>query len=76
MAEAADTERQIEIQANGGNGTAYRPPPRTKEIMIRNQVRKGRDKDSYINIGILFDPPGGQKALNVVDEGNRFWKGV
>ena len=40
MAEAQDVERQMEAQnggANGGaNGSAYRPPPRTKEVMVKN----------------------------------------
>lgn len=39
-AEAQDIERQMEAQnggANGGaNGSAYRPPPRTKEVMVKN----------------------------------------
>ena len=38
--EAQDIERQMEAQnggANGGaNGSAYRPPPRTKEVMVKN----------------------------------------
>jgi len=39
-AEAQDIERQMEAQngnGNGGaNGSAYRPPPRTKEVMVKN----------------------------------------
>ena len=39
-AEAQDIERQMDAQnggANGGaNGSAYRPPPRTKEVMVKN----------------------------------------
>jgi len=38
-AEAQDIERQMDAQngANGaGNGAAYRPPPRTKEVMVKN----------------------------------------
>ena len=38
--EAQDIEHQMEAQnggANGGaNGSAYRPPPRTKEVMVKN----------------------------------------
>lgn len=38
-AEAQDIERQME-NANGANGntngSAYRPPPRTKEVMVKN----------------------------------------
>ena len=37
-AEAQDIEKQMENQngTNGANGAAYRPPPRTKEVMVKN----------------------------------------
>lgn len=37
-AEAQDIERQMEGQngAQNQNGSAYRPPPRTKEVMVKN----------------------------------------
>ena len=50
-AEALDIERQIEIE--GGNGAAYRPPPRTKEIMIKNQNVKLK----YCFTCKIFRPP-------------------
>ena len=50
-AEALDIERQIEIE--GGNGAAYRPPPRTKEVVIRNQSVKLK----YCFTCKIFRPP-------------------
>ena len=51
--EAWDTERQIEIQSNGAGGTAYRPPPRTKEIVVKNQTVKLK----YCFSCKIFRPP-------------------
>lgn len=50
--EAWDTERQIEIQPNG-NGTAYRPPPRTRETIVNNQTVKLK----YCFSCKIFRPP-------------------
>ncbi|XP_064629563.1 palmitoyltransferase ZDHHC9-like isoform X3 [Lineus longissimus] len=50
--EAADLERQIEIPAAGSPGT-YRPPPRTKEVVIRGQVVKLK----YCFTCKIFRPP-------------------
>jgi len=53
-AEAADLERQIEnSENNGSNGTAYRPPPRTREITVRNQPVKLK----YCFTCKIFRPP-------------------
>lgn len=55
-AEAADTERQIEVAANatnGANGAAYRPPPRTKEIIVKNTSVKLK----YCFTCKIFRPP-------------------
>ena len=51
--EAWETERQIEIQSNGASGTAFRPPPRTKEIVVRNQTIKLK----YCFTCKIFRPP-------------------
>ena len=51
--EALDTERQIEVMPNGGDGAAYRPPPRTKEIRVKNQVIKLK----YCFSCKIFRPP-------------------
>jgi palmitoyltransferase ZDHHC9/14/18 len=51
--EAADIERQIEVQTVVGNGTAYRPPPRTKEVVINNQTMKLK----YCFTCKIFRPP-------------------
>ena len=37
-AEAMDNERQEGVDC--GNGAAYRPPPRTREVLIKNQTIK------------------------------------
>ena len=37
-AEAMDNEKQESVDY--GNGAAYRPPPRTKEVLIKNQTVK------------------------------------
>ncbi|KAH3735750.1 hypothetical protein DPMN_042285 [Dreissena polymorpha] len=50
--EAADIERQIDIP-NPGGPTAYRPPPRTKEVLIRGQVVKLK----YCFTCKIFRPP-------------------
>ncbi|XP_054162985.1 palmitoyltransferase ZDHHC18-like [Oppia nitens] len=50
--EAADTERQIEVP-NGSNSPTYRPPPRTKEIVINNQTIKLK----YCFTCKIFRPP-------------------
>ena len=51
--EAWDTERQIEIQSNGGNGSAFRPPPRNKEVVVRGQTVKLK----YCFTCKIFRPP-------------------
>ena len=38
-AEAEYIEKQIEV-TNGSNSPTYRPPPRTKEVIINNQIVK------------------------------------
>lgn len=50
--EAADLERQIEIPNSTTTG-AYRPPPRTKEVLIRGQVVKLK----YCFTCKIFRPP-------------------
>ncbi|CAG2161504.1 unnamed protein product [Oppiella nova] len=50
--EAADTERQIEVP-NGSNSPTYRPPPRTKEIVINGQTLKLK----YCFTCKIFRPP-------------------
>ncbi|CAG2103994.1 unnamed protein product [Medioppia subpectinata] len=50
--EAADTERQIEVP-NGSNSPTYRPPPRTKEIVINGQTIKLK----YCFTCKIFRPP-------------------
>ena len=52
--EAKDIERQIENGAEGAtNGTAYRPPPRTKEVVVNNQPVKLK----YCFTCKIFRPP-------------------
>ncbi|CAB4065880.1 ZDHHC9_14_18 [Lepeophtheirus salmonis] len=53
--EAWDTERREALINNNGNlpGTAYRPPPRTKEIFIKNQSIKLK----YCFTCKIFRPP-------------------
>ena len=50
-AEARDIERQIEIEI--GTGAAYRPPPRTREVLIKNQTVKLK----YCFTCKIFRPP-------------------
>ncbi|XP_076467335.1 palmitoyltransferase ZDHHC18-B-like isoform X3 [Babylonia areolata] len=50
--EAADLERQMEVPNAGSPGT-YRPPPRTKEVVIKGQVVKLK----YCFTCKLFRPP-------------------
>ncbi|XP_071041642.1 palmitoyltransferase ZDHHC18 isoform X2 [Parasteatoda tepidariorum] len=50
--EAADTEKQIEVP-NGSNSPTYRPPPRTKEILIQGQTVKLK----YCFTCKIFRPP-------------------
>ncbi|XP_033739648.1 palmitoyltransferase ZDHHC9-like isoform X1 [Pecten maximus] len=50
--EAADTEKQIEIPSTTSPGT-YRPPPRTKEVVIKGQVVKLK----YCFTCKIFRPP-------------------
>ncbi|XP_063164247.1 palmitoyltransferase ZDHHC14 isoform X2 [Candoia aspera] len=50
--EAADLERQIDI-ANGSSAGGYRPPPRTKEIVINGQTVKLK----YCFTCKIFRPP-------------------
>jgi palmitoyltransferase ZDHHC9/14/18 len=51
--EAADIEKQVELQTVVGNGTAYRPPPRTKEVVIKNHTVKLK----YCFTCKIFRPP-------------------
>ncbi|UYV63835.1 ZDHHC14, partial [Cordylochernes scorpioides] len=51
-AEAADIEKQIEVP-NGSSSPTYRPPPRTKEVIIRNQTIKLK----YCFTCKIFRPP-------------------
>ncbi|KAB7505792.1 putative palmitoyltransferase ZDHHC14 [Armadillidium nasatum] len=50
--EALYTEMQIEVPSNG-NGAAYRPPPRTKEVLIRGTTVKLK----YCFTCKIFRPP-------------------
>lgn len=50
--EAADIEKLIEI-SNGSNSPTYRPPPRTKEILINGQIVKLK----YCFTCKIFRPP-------------------
>ncbi|KAF8778760.1 palmitoyltransferase ZDHHC18-like [Argiope bruennichi] len=50
--EAADTEKQIEVP-NGSSSPTYRPPPRTKEIVIHGQTVKLK----YCFTCKIFRPP-------------------
>lgn len=50
--EAADTEKQIEVP-NGSSSPTYRPPPRTKEIVIQGQTVKLK----YCFTCKIFQPP-------------------
>ncbi|XP_017580454.1 palmitoyltransferase ZDHHC14 [Pygocentrus nattereri] len=49
--EAADVERQID--ANGASGPGYRPPPRTREVLINGQTVKLK----YCFTCKIFRPP-------------------
>ncbi|XP_072542796.1 palmitoyltransferase ZDHHC14 isoform X2 [Salminus brasiliensis] len=50
--EAADVERQIDA-ANGAGGPGYRPPPRTREVVINGQTVKLK----YCFTCKIFRPP-------------------
>ncbi|XP_066533172.1 palmitoyltransferase ZDHHC14 isoform X2 [Hoplias malabaricus] len=50
--EAADVERQIDA-ANGASGPGYRPPPRTREVVINGQTVKLK----YCFTCKIFRPP-------------------
>lgn len=50
--EAADIERHIEVP-NGSNSPTYRPPPRTKEVVIKGQTVKLK----YCFTCKIFRPP-------------------
>ncbi|XP_062866645.1 palmitoyltransferase ZDHHC18-B [Trichomycterus rosablanca] len=50
--EAADIEKQID-NPNGSSSTSYRPPPRTKEVVINQQVVKLK----YCFTCKIFRPP-------------------
>ncbi|XP_076357085.1 palmitoyltransferase ZDHHC14-like isoform X2 [Tachypleus tridentatus] len=50
--EAADIERQIELP-NGSTSPTYRPPPRTKEVVVRGQTVKLK----YCFTCKIFRPP-------------------
>ena len=51
--EAADIEKQVEMQTVVGNGPAYRPPPRTKEVVINSHTVKLK----YCFTCKIFRPP-------------------
>ncbi|XP_025096971.1 palmitoyltransferase ZDHHC18-like isoform X2 [Pomacea canaliculata] len=51
--EAADLEKQLEVPNAGSPGTTYRPPPRTKEVVVKGQVIKLK----YCFTCKIFRPP-------------------
>ncbi|ELT90031.1 hypothetical protein CAPTEDRAFT_178009 [Capitella teleta] len=51
--EAAEIEKQIEVPSNANQGVHYRPPPRTKEVVVKGQVVKLK----YCFTCKIFRPP-------------------